>query len=292
MVTEARSLWERYDSEIEPWRRGRLILILIAAFHLAIQIMLIGTNAVAGDFYRAVIFAAQSVLFWLLFYFIWIGIHWIRFVWGGWNMVAGFCLLIWAWLDLSGIETVAALTTFPIGFYLCFSPSVYFFARKQREIIRWRESILIGLVCVVVLGSVGAVAIGLAVMQQQWRRDASAFAAETGHRIYQDRDFQWVLAHVTAESLTAGGPDRLHRFFENNQIQLGDFGLMEEPRTEIRLRFQPPFGFAVEGRADARAQTANGPVEVHEMFQSKAEEWQIVHMWWTYLPLPEATPGR
>jgi hypothetical protein len=290
MATEERSLWELYDSETEPWRRGRLILILIAAFHLVVQIILIGTSAVAGNLERAVIFAAESVLFWLLFYFIWIGIHWIRFVWGGWNMVAGFCLLIWAWLDLSGIETVAAVTTFLTGFYLCFSPSVYFFARRQHETIRWRESILTGLACVLVLGSVGAAAIGLAVMREQWRRDASAFAAETGHRIYQDRDFQWVLAHVTAESLMAGGPDRLRLFFQNNKKQLGDFGLLEEPRTQIRLRFQPPFGFAAEGHADARAETAHGPVEVHETFQSKAGEWQIIHMWWSYLPLPETAP--
>jgi hypothetical protein len=287
MPMETRSLWERYDSETEPWKRGRLILILIGVFHLALQVIFIGSTAVTGNLERSALVAVGSIFFWLLFYFVWIGIHWIRFVWGGWNMVVGYCYLIWAWRDLNGIETFSGATTFLIGFYLCFSPSIYFFARHQREIIRWRESILIGFICLVMLFSVGASAMGLFITREQWRRDASLFAAETGHRIYHDRDFQWVLDHVTPESRQESGPQRLRRFFESNKEQLGEVGLMEEPRTQIRLRFQPPLGFAAEARADGRAQTKSGPVEVHETFENKAGDWQIVHMWWTYLPLPD-----
>jgi hypothetical protein len=40
-MKEERSLWEIYDSETELWRRGRVILVLIALFYFLTQSLVI-----------------------------------------------------------------------------------------------------------------------------------------------------------------------------------------------------------------------------------------------------------
>lgn len=141
------SLWEIYDTDKDLWRRGRIILATIGLFYFTSQCLILAAAIFTGNLERALALAITAVLFWLLFYFIWIGVHWIRWIWGGWNLILGFCMLIWAWRDESGMETLAACISLLIGSYLCLSPSVLFFARRQREIVRWHESLLIGAVC-------------------------------------------------------------------------------------------------------------------------------------------------
>jgi hypothetical protein len=44
MAKEIRSLWEQFDSEVEPWRRGRIMLLSIAAFYLVAQSLILATS--------------------------------------------------------------------------------------------------------------------------------------------------------------------------------------------------------------------------------------------------------
>src|SRR5438105_10984760 len=104
MSEETRSLWEIYDSEVPPWRRGRTILTCIAFFHFLLQCLLAIGLALSGNLDRIFFFGLAAVLFWLQFYFVWIGVRWLRWLWGAWNVATGFCLIIWAWRDLSAIE--------------------------------------------------------------------------------------------------------------------------------------------------------------------------------------------
>ena len=169
MSEETRSLWEIYDSEKELWRRGRSILLLIGLLCFILQALFIAAAVSVGNVDRVLIFGVMVALFWLQFYFVWIGVHWLRWLWGAWNLAAGFCLLIWAWRD-SGMETLSGSASLIIGFYLCFSPSIYFFAKRQRETVRWKESLLFGLVCFLVLLTIGAGIIGLAGFRMQRAR--------------------------------------------------------------------------------------------------------------------------
>jgi hypothetical protein len=184
---ESRSLWEQLDSKIEPLRRGRIILISIAAFYIITQSLILAATIFLGDIERFLIFGVGAVFFWLLFYFAWIGVHWIRWLWGGWNLIIGFCLLIWAWRDMSGLETLSAAIAVLIGAYLL-SPSVYFFASEQRKMVRGKEAVLLAVVCLLVLCSIGAGMTGLWMLRNQRLQEAIEFADVAAQHVYAEPD--------------------------------------------------------------------------------------------------------
>src|ERR1700719_4348279 len=99
MPGDTRSLWEQCDSEVEPWRRGRAVLIVIAVCYFALQALVVVTTFAFGDFDRVFAFLTGCVIFWLSFYFIWIGVNWIRWLSGAWSGLVGFCWLMWGIRD-------------------------------------------------------------------------------------------------------------------------------------------------------------------------------------------------
>jgi hypothetical protein len=284
---EARSLWEIYDSETELWRRGRVILVLIGLFHFGSQGILILSALFNGNLERTFIIAGTVVLFWLLFYFVWIGVHWVRFIWGGWNMIAGFCLLIWAWRDMSGFETLAGSISLLIGAYLCFSPPVYFFAKRQREIVHWPESLLFGAVCFLMLLSIAAATICFSAFRQQREQEACAFADEANQHVYVDQNLEWAATHVTQTSLQQNGQERLRYFFEDTKNRLGRAREISQAKATVSMRFSTPFNIESSARVIATAETDNGPAEVYAMLRDGGDGWQIDRMWWRFLPLSE-----
>ncbi len=290
MAEETRSLWEQFDSDVEPWKRGRSYLIWIGIFQFFTQGLVIAAAALTGNFERAAGMAIASVLFWLLFYFVWIGKHWFRWLWGAWNLINGFCLLIWAWRDSSASETVSGALTFAIGFVLCFSSSIYFFACRQRESIRWRESVVVAVVCAILLLGVLTTLLGLVSLREQWRRDATTFGLEGFHRTYHDYDYDWVYAHATPQQ---HGEERLKYFFSRNRVQVGPVGALSDPVTRIDLRIGSGLHLVAQARLDCETTSVGGPLLLHETLVNQGEEWQIEHMWWDYLPVePVHVPGQ
>jgi hypothetical protein len=287
------SLWEIYDTDKDLWRRGRIILATIGLFYFTSQCLILAAAIFTGNLERALALAITAVLFWLLFYFIWIGVHWIRWIWGGWNLILGFCMLIWAWRDESGMETLAACISLLIGSYLCLSPSVLFFARRQREIVRWDESLLIGAVCFLILLGIAAGGIGLWIMHAQEEKEALVFADEAAQYIYLARDFDWVLAHVTKGSLQQHGNERLQYFFADTEAQLGTVKQISPARGMTNIRFYLPARIQSEAQVISTAETDGGPVELHAVLWNEGNGWQIDRIWWRYLPLPDpAAPPR
>jgi hypothetical protein len=129
MTEGGRSLWELYHSEVPPWKRGRTILACIALSHFVLQCLLALAFVLDGSAVRVCAFGFAAVIFWLLFYFVWIGVAWLRWLWGVWNLATGFCLLIWAWRDLSELETLfgheyghRSLSLFAVGLFFCQAP--------------------------------------------------------------------------------------------------------------------------------------------------------------------------
>jgi hypothetical protein len=284
MPDESPSLWEQFDSEVEPWRRGRGILICIAAFYIVAQSLILAASILLGNIERFLIFGVGAVFFWLFFYLVWIGVHWIRWLLGGWNLIIGFCLLIWAWRDMSGIETLSATIALLIGAYLL-SPSVYFFATEQRKVIRWHEAVLIAAVCMLVLCSIGAAMIGLWVFRNRCLQEAIEFADVAVQHVYVKPDQDWVLAHATEQSIKNNGHQRLQYFFENTK-NLGAVGQISRARGSIRLYFRFPSNFESDAHLISEAKSQNGPVELHFILWNFRNNWEIHRMWWTYLPLP------
>jgi hypothetical protein len=195
MTEGGRSLWELYDSEVPPWQRGRTILACIALSHFVLQCLLALPFVLDGRVVRVCAFGFAAVIFWLLFYFVWTGVAWLRWLWGVGNPATGFCLLIWAWRDLSGLETLFGTMNIVIGAYL-FSPSVYFFARHQKKTTHWKEALLFAAGCCLIMCNVAAIAVGFWFFLEQHRRDACHFADDAGQHIYVDQDRDWAFAHV------------------------------------------------------------------------------------------------
>jgi hypothetical protein len=292
MSAETRSLWEQLDSDAEPWRRGRIYLISIGLFHFLVQATMIFIFAWTGQFERAGGLAVAATFYWLQFYFVWIGVHWARFLWGAWNLVVGFCFIIWAWRDLSGFETLIGVITFVIGFVLCFSPAIYFFALHQRETRRLRESIMVAAVCLVIVFAIGASLFGYGMIHSEMTRDAMTFASEANHRIYHDHDEQWVSGHVTPESYQHNGPERLHEFFAMTEESLGEVGQVSTPAVNMSLRLKWPPQVVSTARVAARAPSKIGIVILHETLVSSGQGWQLDHMWWDPAPYAEQNYSR
>lgn|SRR5262249_37099685 len=288
MAEEDRSLWEIYDSEVPLWRRGRTILVCIALFNFVLQVLIILGLALSGNLERIFFFGVASVIFWLLFYFIWIGVQWLRWLWGAWGVGIGFCLLIWAWRDLSGIETFFGISNMVIGVCL-FSPSVYFFARRQKEAIHWKESLLFGVACLFILCNIAAASVGFYIFRLDRERAACEFANEAAQNIYVTRDRDWAEAHVTAASLQQLGTRRLKYFFESTQAALGSVDEVSPAVGMVRLRLQFPWRFETDANLVSRAQSKRGPVALHFLLWNSGDRWQIQHMWWDYLPITEGS---
>src|SRR5437667_1700900 len=96
---EVEPLWRTVVGETEPWRRGRMFLILLAILTFCVQCLTLGFCIVSGDIERLFISGIFVLIFWLQYYFIWIGVHWVRWLNGAWNALAGFIFVIWGWRD-------------------------------------------------------------------------------------------------------------------------------------------------------------------------------------------------
>ncbi len=285
MATETRSLWEQLDSEVEPWRRGRSFLISFGAFQFVMQLFLLMITAFAVNIEGTAGVAVGCVIFWFLFYLVWIGVRWVRWLWGGWNLVEGFCLIIWGLRDSNNAQLLFGSLTFIIGFILCFSSSIHFFALRQRETVRWLEAVLMAGVCLVLLSSIAVAIVLLVGVRETWKRDATVFAMEANHRIYQDYDSEWVTARLNPISVQNFGEQRLKNFFWNNRVQIGRAKSFDEPQSHILMRLTWPPDLVGTVRIDCRAQTLGGVVMTHEIIDGRRDDWRLTRMWWDFVPL-------
>jgi hypothetical protein len=69
------------------------MLVCIGLFMGLLQCLVVIAQVILGNIEAFLVFAILIILFWLQFYFVWIGVHWLRWLWGGGNLFTGFCLL-------------------------------------------------------------------------------------------------------------------------------------------------------------------------------------------------------
>jgi hypothetical protein len=286
MPPETRSLWEIYDSEVEPWRRGRTALICIALVNLLFQALHLAAGIILGYIEGVFIFAAACVLFWFLFYFIWIGVHWIRWVAGAWSGINGFCFVIWSIRDENILLGAVGAINLLIASYFCLSSSVYFFAKRQREKVRGREAIGIAAVCLLILASIGAAMFAVWGLRVRELHEAGEFVATAAQRVYVESDLDWALTHVTPESLQSNGLTRLKFFLEDIKQKLPATRQISDVSGKMEVRFQFPADFHWQANATCHAESDKGPARLHFVISNTGADWQIEHMWWEYLPLP------
>jgi hypothetical protein len=286
MPQETRSLWEIYDSEVEPWRRGRMALVLIAVLNVVLEALDIASHLILGDIQRVLTVSALFILFWFQFYFIWIGVHWIRWLAAAWTGLTGFCFIIWAVGDNNAVLGFFGAINLVVAAYLSLSPSVYFFAKRQRKTVRWKEALGVAAVCFLVLCSIGAAMIGVWGFRIRQTREAAEFADIAAQHVYVDLDSDWTVLHVTQSSLQDDGSARLKFFFDDMKERLRSVHQISEPGGIVRVQFQFPTGFRWHAHVTLHAESKDGPARLHFILSKSAQDWEIEHMWWEYLPLP------
>jgi hypothetical protein len=286
MAEDTRSLWEQYHSEVEPWRRGRAILVTIGCGYFISQALIAAAEIASGNIEQLLVSSIGFIVFWLQFYFIWIGVHWIRWLVGAWAGAIGFCWVIWG-LGSSNVGMISlGAINLLIAAYFCLSPSVYFFAKRQRETVRWKEAAAIGIVCVLLLCSIVVALAGLWAFRNEQLGDAIECAETAAEQIYVNADRNWAFSHVTQQSLQHDGRARLEYFFQSANQSLRSVQQISNSRGWIRPRFYFPSQFDWDAYVICHAESQDGPAELHFVLSKAGKNWRIDHMWWSYLPLP------
>ncbi|MFN2475702.1 MAG: hypothetical protein ABR526_05090 [Chthoniobacterales bacterium] len=154
-------LWQSVVGDTEPWRRGRLALVILAVLTALMQAFTLSRLVLTGAIEAVAIQASLAALFWLQFYFIWIGIQWVRWLQGAFSICFGFIMLIWGFVWGAGLLIPIGTFTLLGGSYVGFAPAVYFFAIRQRERRDWRIALAVGAVFLLLVASLGALIFGL-----------------------------------------------------------------------------------------------------------------------------------
>jgi hypothetical protein len=266
-----------------------MALLVIGAFNLLLQGFGIYENASLENPEALMGFAVFCALFWLQFYLIWIGINWIRWLAGAWTGLSGFCFLIWALRDGDMPLAAGGAINCLIAAYFCISPSVYFFAKRQRENRSWLHSGMV--VAVFVLLSFTFFIGSVALFAYHARAEASAieFAQEAAIHIYTDQDREWMFANLSPADVAAGTPQSLNAFFDQNVGRLGPVLQISTPRpASMRLIYHFPKDFTFRAQVSADGKSSYGPVRVHLWISNAGEGWIIDRTWWerTYTETP------
>ncbi|MDQ2868192.1 MAG: hypothetical protein M3R59_07265 [Verrucomicrobiota bacterium] len=284
MPNESRSLWEMYDAETEPWRRGRNILLIIGAVHFLLQCVPLYASLARSDIDRLLSTCVIVVTFWLQFYFVWIGVQWLRWVWGAWTMLVGFWLAICGWSYSIPFEIVAGLASLLMGAFLL-SPAVYFFAKHQKERLSWKRALVVGLACLLLLGNVVAISLFVAVVRFQRQREANEFAQSAVSEIFANRDRAWTLAHLSPESKRADNATMVDQFFAAVASKIKGFQQVGSPSTLTATQLEFPFTFQSQSDALVEADTDDTPIRMHFILQNRGDRWEIAGFSWHYATL-------
>jgi hypothetical protein len=241
-----------------------------------------------GSFEVVLIFAIGAALFWLFFYFIWIGIHWVRwltaFWWGAW----GFALLIWAFRDSNTLEMFSGSYAAVVAVCLGFVPSVYHFAERQRETKRVLEMIGIAIVVMMLIASLALGIFGLAAYKLQIQREARSFADEAFQRVFAHHDTYFLLETASDDLMQKQGRLRLTRFLQHETIYGGDIHDIKPATTFLWFSYAFPATLVAHADAASKGTGARGPVELRMRLQQPVRDWRIENIWWFD---PRTQPG-
>jgi hypothetical protein len=214
---------------------------------------------------------------------LWIGVHWVRWLNGAWNALAGFVFVIWGFRDGASIAVVLGIYLFVVGAYLGLAPSVYFFAKRQRESMRWKEAILIAAVFLLLLGSVGAGIAGLAGYKAHLEREAHDFANLAFRSLFVDHDPQFVLDHASNRLLEAGrGREALTSSLQTLTSRMDDSPEIQPAWGSLRFWFLFPLHLGSEGEMVAEGQGAHGRIRTHLIVGEGGGTWAIHGIRWHY----------
>jgi hypothetical protein len=287
---EPEPLWRSVVGDPEPWRRGRLFLVVLASITFLLQALWLLSLIIIGDIERLLLAGIVTLIFWLSYYFIWIGVHWVRWLVGGWNALSGFALVIWGMRDGAGLTVFAGVYSLGVGAYLGFAPAVYFFAKRQHETVRRGESLGIAGVFLLLLGSLTAGVLGLLGHKANLEREAREFADTAFKRIFAEHDEQFILQHASNRLLeSGGGPAKLTYFLRDATRRAGFVHDIGPSSGSLRFWYLFPFRLGSEGQMHGWGVGRDSRVRMQLIIGEAGGPWQIHAIGWQP-DLPYAPP--
>lgn len=282
MTPEVRPLWkEVVVGDPEPWRRGRTFLVVVACLTLLAQLLVIASGIAVGSIDFALFHAAVALIFWLQFYFIWIGIHWVRWLTGGWNALLGFIYLVWGIRDGNILSVIVGVYSLGLGCYMALAPSVYFFAKRQRETVRRGESIIIALGFLILFGTLAVGFVSLQGYRASVEREGREFADRAFRRLFTEHDTAFLLDHASDRLMKAAG-DRNHlsRFLSDEFLRGGDVHDITPPAGSLQLRYSFPFRLFGEGQMSSTGFGEKSGIVMQMVIGDETGDWQIHSIGW------------
>ncbi len=269
-------LWREAIPDREPWRRGRVAIILISGLFLIAQAASTFAALFEGETNA---FFFQVLIGWFVCVFLflmWIGQNWARWIAAP---LIGFLALrefVWGLREGDGLTIVYGIGLGIIFAYLALAPAVYAFARRQRESASLWQSLLTGVVFLLVLASIGFGYVGFFVYKKRLENEGTRFAFTTLHRVFIDHDADYLSAHALEQRRLSSARGFLDRVEQLGSVKLGGpigarFSTsMRDEELEIRGLFRE------------RLLCENGNVWVRLEILRKHNEWRIVHIAWDY----------
>jgi hypothetical protein len=283
MPPETRSLWEQLDSDVEPWRRGRMVLLSIALLNLTLQALVFASGVILGETEGLLRLATVCVLFWLQFYFIWIGVNWIRWLAGAWSGLVGFAYLIWGWRDGNAPLIVFGCINLFVGTYLGLSPSVYFFAKRQQEQRNWFHSFAVAAVFGLLFVTFYFGSVGLVAYKHQLEADAREYEDEALRKIFVEHDTSFFLTNLAKEALEKnGGTAFATKFLQHATMNAGDVHDIEPVVSQMKLTYHFPDRLDSIAIAKTHGVGAHGRLQLHLRIAEFGQGWRITDVAWGY----------
>lgn len=225
-------------------------------------------------------FFVQLLTAWLvtlLLYFVWIGQTWARWLLAPIFLIHGCWDFIWGIIGSEGLRIVIGVGELIVFTYLAISPSVYAFAREQRERINRCEVLAISGVFFLMLVSVGSGILAFYNYQNTLKAEANEFAGMAFHRVFENRDPEYLAEHSSKKRRFMSAQTFINRI----NSELGEVKDVGPVGTSFHTKFVP---YRLEMRATAKARVIfqTAPMWVTVEISRKELQWEIDHISWDY----------
>jgi hypothetical protein len=281
-------LWREVVGDTEPWRKGRLFVVLFAVLNALIDLFMLGLLILGGYVSAFMVFAAMRLFFWLQYYLIWIGVHWVRWLQGGFSILSGIFFFVWSFEADSGPLMLWGLFSIGTGAYLGFAPSVYFFASRQKANRNWMEVVVVTLVFVLLLATFAAAILGISRYQMELQDEARHFADTAFDDVFSRHDTYFLLDYATARMMNQpNGRFRLTQFLQDATIRAGDVHEIKSATGDLVVRYQFPASLSGEGEMHAEGIGSRGRIVLHLRVVGERGDWKIDDIAWVF---PDTIP--
>lgn len=275
--SEFEPLWRQAIPDREPWRRGRVAIIVIASIVLLGEGLLAVMTVMSGHLEELPARLLTGFLAALLFYFVWIGQNWARWLIAPLFLVTGCWDFVWGIVRGEGPMLIAGIASLIVFGYLALSPAVYAFAKHQRARVRFREVLVVTGISFLILLSLGSGVFAFSSYQRAVKADALEFVGMTFHRVFENRDPEYLATHSSATQKHSSPQAFINRI----DSELGEVKSVGPFRATFQTKFVP-YHFEFRGWASARVVFESAPMWVTIDISGRESAWQIEHVSWEY----------